>query len=148
MGNLVPHRCARIRYQPIVSWNTVGTNEVSDATRMRQQRHDLECTPGAFEAEGREFESLRARHLLLLYPSPKRDQALACSRQRVDRHRSARLFRCRRYSHLPFQASNPPAPPSPIVSGAWFQGSNGGSRRTMASGATQLSCIQNTCIEW
>ena len=45
-----------------VSWNTVGTNEASDATRMRQQRHDLECTPGAFEAEGREFESLRARH--------------------------------------------------------------------------------------
>ena len=49
--------------QVIFSWNTVGTNEASDATRMRQQRHDLECTPGAFEAEGREFESLRARYL-------------------------------------------------------------------------------------
>jgi hypothetical protein len=50
--------------QVIVSWNSVGTNEASDATRTRRQRHDLECTPGAIEAEGREFESLRARHLL------------------------------------------------------------------------------------
>jgi hypothetical protein len=48
--------------QVIISWNTVGTNEASDATRMRQQRHDLECTPGAFEGKGREFESLRAHH--------------------------------------------------------------------------------------
>jgi hypothetical protein len=52
-----------------VSWNTVGTNEASDATRTRQQRHDLECTPGAFEAEGREFESLRARHFSALHGS-------------------------------------------------------------------------------
>jgi hypothetical protein len=51
--------------QVIVSWNKVGTNEASDATRMRQQRHDLEFTPDAFEAEGREFESLRDASPLL-----------------------------------------------------------------------------------
>jgi len=41
------------------SWNAC-----SKATaRKRRHRHDLEFTSDSFEPEGREFESLRARHL-------------------------------------------------------------------------------------
>jgi hypothetical protein len=43
-------------------WNIAGTDEASDAARMRRQRCDLGLFPDSFEPEGREFESLRARH--------------------------------------------------------------------------------------
>src|SRR6266403_4196011 len=84
----------------------------------------------SFEAEGREFESLRARHLLLRYPALIWSHFLFVpgSGLTVITHETAILFPCRRPSHLLFQGSDAPAPTTPFDSGAWVQDSNDASR--------------------
>src|SRR6266481_5495675 len=71
----------------------------------------------SFEAEGREFESLRARYLLLLYPAPIWSHFLFVpgSGLTVINHETAILFLCCRRSHFLFQGSDAPAPTTPIV---------------------------------